>query len=1038
MLSVLAALTLTLTPTLTAAVQDSAHVVVVATTDVHGHATDWDYVRDRSSGGGLTRVATVVDSLKALYPGQVLVVDAGDLLQGDPLATFFGRVQPRDPHPVIEAMNLAGYDVATPGNHEFDWGVSALRRAISGAAFPYVSGNIYTMPADTLLYPAYAVLHRSGLRVGVAGFTTPGVMVWDRDQLDGKVRVERIPSAAARVLEAMRRQVDLAVVLAHSGMDEPASYDTTGVGGENVAGVFARLPVRPDLVVVGHSHREMRDSVLAGVHFVQPRPNGTSLSITHIVLIREGERWRAARFRSDLVSTGKVAPSPRATQRLASAHRAVLEWLDTPVGRATGSMPAAAARAEPTAILNFINAVQRKRTGAQLSAASAFDLTAGLDSGTIRVRQVVALYPYDNTLRAVRVTGAQLKQYLEHSARYFRADPVGRISIDDSVPGYNYDVVAGARYDIDLRRSPGDRILNLTVAGRPVTSEAAFTLALNSYRQSGGGGYTMVRSAPVVYDKSENIRDLLIEEVRSRRAIDPADYNAREWRIIPEPMAATVKRLFRLQPPAAPAEPEDSIILRVFATSDLQGAVLPAADRDGKPAGGMAAVAGLIDSLTTECQCSTLRLDAGDALQGSVIANLTRGRAMVEALNRLDLGAAVPGEHDLEWSVDTLRRRMSESRFPWLAANLVDSSSGRRPEWIAPFRILEGGGVKVAVVGYISSDTKASLKSGLAAGLRFGDGALAIHDVLSEVRSQRPDLTILLAHTAGTCRGAVCGGELLRLAEGLEPQAVDLLVTGHVPLVNTRLSGIPIISGGDKGSALAIIDVVRTTAGGRELRTRIEPVIPGAVTDNAAMAALVDSYRLKADSLAGRVVAAVKFPLPRSGDQYRLGSLIAEARRNVLRADVGLVSNDGIRADLPAGPVTYGRLFEIQPSQNALVKLTLTGERLRELLEQALDGAGRPTAHVAGLVVRYDPRRGLRRRVQSVELSGGRKLRRDGSYTLATDDFLAGGGHGLTVLSGLPVEPGGMLDVEGLITYLRRRPQPATFSDPPGFISSRR
>jgi 2',3'-cyclic-nucleotide 2'-phosphodiesterase (5'-nucleotidase family) len=222
MLSVLAALTLTLTPTLTAAVQDSAHVVVVATTDVHGHATDWDYVRDRSSGGGLTRVATVVDSLKALYPGQVLVVDAGDLLQGDPLATFFGRVQPRDPHPVIEAMNLAGYDVATPGNHEFDWGVSALRRAISGAAFPYVSGNIYTMPADTLLYPAYAVLHRSGLRVGVAGFTTPGVMVWDRDQLDGKVRVERIPSAAARVLEAMRRQVDLAVVLAHSGMDEPA------------------------------------------------------------------------------------------------------------------------------------------------------------------------------------------------------------------------------------------------------------------------------------------------------------------------------------------------------------------------------------------------------------------------------------------------------------------------------------------------------------------------------------------------------------------------------------------------------------------------------------------------------------------------------------------------------------------------------------------------------------------------------------------------------------------------------------------------
>ena len=179
-----------------APLQDTAHVVLVATTDIHGHATDWDYARQRPFAGGLVRVATVVDSLKALYPGEVVVVDAGDLLQGDAFASYFARVKPHDPHPLIEAMNLTGYDVATPGNHEFDWGLGPMRRAISGAAFPYVSGNIYTLAGDTLLYPPYVVLRREGVRIGVAGFTTPGAMVWDREQLHGKVRIDRIPVAA--------------------------------------------------------------------------------------------------------------------------------------------------------------------------------------------------------------------------------------------------------------------------------------------------------------------------------------------------------------------------------------------------------------------------------------------------------------------------------------------------------------------------------------------------------------------------------------------------------------------------------------------------------------------------------------------------------------------------------------------------------------------------------------------------------------------------------------------------------------------------
>jgi 5'-nucleotidase len=203
------------------------------------------------------------------------------------------------------------------------------------------------------------------------------------------------------------------------------------------------------------------------------------------------------------------------------------------------------------------------------------------------------------------------------------------------------------------------------------------------------------------------------------------------------------------------------------------------------------------------------------------------------------------------------------------------------------------------------------------------------------------------------------------------------------------------------------------------------------------MSALVERYRRGAESATKRVVASIKLPLFRTGSQYPLGRLIAEARRNVLRTDLGLVGNGGIRGDLQGGPVTYGQLYEVEPFQNALVRLTLTGRQLQEVLEHALGADGSPSAHVAGAVVRYDPRRPPGRRVRRVELQG-RPLRRDAQYTLAVDDFLAGGGDGYKMLIGLPVEPGGILDVDAVITYLRRLPQPVEVTARPGFVSNRR
>src|SRR5690348_4648872 len=161
---------------------DTAHLVIVATTDLHGRLLGWDDVRDAEAPGGLSRAATILSTLRSQYPGQVILVDAGDLIEGNLFATYFARVAPARPHPIIDALGGLDYDAATPGNHDFDFGVDALRTAMTDATFRYVSANVM-VPAtqaersDTPLFSPTAVVVRNGIRVGLTGFTTPGVAV---------------------------------------------------------------------------------------------------------------------------------------------------------------------------------------------------------------------------------------------------------------------------------------------------------------------------------------------------------------------------------------------------------------------------------------------------------------------------------------------------------------------------------------------------------------------------------------------------------------------------------------------------------------------------------------------------------------------------------------------------------------------------------------------------------------------------------------------------------------------------------------------
>lgn len=1006
---------------------DTARLVIVATTDVHGRATGWDYVTDAPHPGGIARAATVIDSLRRVHPGQVVVVDAGDLIQGDPFGAYFGQVDDRTPHPVIEAMNLAGYDVATPGNHEFNFGLDVMRRAVASARFSYVSGNIVQLPRRRRELPASVVLERHGVRIGVTGFTTPGVMVWDRENVRDRMAVLPIMPAARPIVRDLNRRTDFTLVVIHSGMDGTSSFNETGVGPENVAAQFANLPDRPDLVVVGHSHRQMTDSVLNGVHFMQARPYAQSLAVMHVALVRRGREWSVVSQRGEQIPLADVPVAPRIEAALAEAHERVRSWNTAPLAEVTAPMSAATARMEATAIINWVNEVQRQRAGTELSSTAPFDTRAAFGPGPVRLAHLAQLYPYENTLRAIRISGADLRAYLEQSARYFSVNAAGQASFSDTIPGYNYDIVWGADYVIDLSRPPGQRITSLRVRDRPVADTDTFSLALNNYRQGGGGGFGMLADKPAIYDRTENVRDLLEEDVRRRGVLNPAEFEREHWRLEPAAMAADLRRQALAAQPAG--APRDSVLLRIFTTNDFHGAVEPRvhAWSAGRPVGGAAALAGWMDSSAAACACPVLRLDGGDQMQGTLQSNLVYGRSTVAAFNAMGLDAAVIGNHDLDWGADTLRARIAESRYTWLAANMFDSTTGRRPDWVRPWTLVQRGGLRVALVGYMIPSTKQIVKPEFVQGLMFRSGRAAVEDVLAEVRAARPDLTVLLAHEGAFCNaGTACAGEVIDLARELDSTAVQLIVSGHThSLVNTTIDGIGIVQARSSGTAVGVADLVQAADGTRRWRIWVETVYADGVTD-PGVEALLDAFRPAVAAIAGQPVATLTAPLERDGEQYPLGNIVADALRVGGRAQIGFINTTGIRAPLPAGTVTYEDVFLVHPFGNRVVRVTLTGAQLREMVEHSFRAEGRegPNAHVSGLVVEYDMERPRGSRVVALLTADRRPVRAGSHYTVAVPDFLAQGGSGYTMLVGAPQEDGGRVDVDNLVQYLRELPQP--------------
>lgn len=1027
------------------AATEAVDLVVASTADVHGRLRAWDYYANRAEAArGLARVATIVDSVRAANPGRVILLDAGDLLQGNPLAYVAARVSRDRTNPIVSAMNAMRYDAAAIGNHEYNYGVPYLDSVIRQAAFPFLSANTYRVDAAGAhayrpAYRPWTIVERAGIKVGVVGATTPGAAVWDAQNVAGRLRFGDIVAAVRQAVdEARRAGADVVVVVVHSGLNEPSSYDavTTGTPSENVVERLAREVPGIDLIMYGHSHKEVRGATIGQTLLVQPKNWATSVAVARLGVSRFDGKWRVTGKSSDVVQAANHAENAAVLAATDASHRETIAYVTTPIGTTSERWSTDSARLKDTPLIDFILETERKAAGTDLASTAAFATDLVLKPGPITIAQVAQLYPYDNMLRVVRISGKQLRDYLEFSARYYRtpASPSAPLEPDPLIPGYNFDIVSGVDYNIDVSRPIGSRITRLDFKGRPVSDTDSFTMALNNYRQTGGGGYTMLNGAGVGYDRQQEIRQLLIEEVRARGTLRQADYFTPNWSIVRGIDASVSGVVNPVVPPTVaasrPAFPTGVRFLRIIGTNDFHGALEPRPDANGVRRGGAAYVASAIERARGECtpRCETLLLDGGDIFQGTPASNLSYGRAVVEYYNRMGYAAAALGNHELDWGPDTLRARMRQAKFDILGAN-VRYVDGRDVEWIPNDTIVTRGRARIGIVGISTVATPVATRAANVAGLRFDQPAPIVDSIAAALRKRGADFVIVVAHAGASCArdGATnCSGEIIDFARRLTTK-VDAIVAGHThALVNAEVAEKPIVEARSSGRAIDVVDLTLDRYGNFPARHEVREIAADTLSPDPAVEAIVQRAVERVAPIVNRHVATVATPLTRQGGQYPLGNLIADAQRWAGKGDVAIMNNGGIRTELRAGDATYGSLFEIQPFGNILYSLTMTGAQLRGLLEAML-GKSSINDHVSGMAIRFDPAGQPGSRLVSVTMADGSPLSDDRTYNVIVNDFLATGGEGYDAgKRASAMKSLNIVDLDALIDYLRSLPSPVT------------
>ncbi|USD65567.1 2',3'-cyclic-nucleotide 2'-phosphodiesterase [Vibrio sp. SCSIO 43136] len=568
-LAVLSGMMLTANPVFA----DTIKLRIIETTDIHTNLMDYDYYKDKPSQKiGLTRAASLVKQARGEVTNSVLV-DNGDLLQGSPMGDYMASkgIKPGELHPAYKAMNQLDYDVGNIGNHEFNYGLDFLKESINDANFPYISANVFDAKTGEHYFKPYIIKTHTfkdndgndqEVQIGYIGFVPPQIMVWDKKNLEGKVTAADIKETAEKLVPQMKAEgADIIVAVPHSGL----ASDPYKRGAENSTYYLADVE-GIDAIAFGHSHAvfpgkgfdniqgvDNKKGTINGVAAVMPGRWGSHVGVMDLVLKQEGDDWNVV----DAMTEARPIFDKKTKQALVDAdtamvevlkedHAGTREFVNQPIGKASDVMYSFLALVQDDPTVQIVNLAQKDYVERfiqgdpdldgipVLSAAAPFKAGGRkndpanfteVESGQLTFRNAADLYLYPNTLVALKVTGHEVKEWLECSAGQFNQIDVTSSKpqslIDwDGFRTYNFDVMDGVNYQIDITQPAkyngnckvinpdSERVVNLTFQGKPIDLKQDFIIATNNYRAY-SNKFPGTGSAFVAFDSPDENRTVL-------------------------------------------------------------------------------------------------------------------------------------------------------------------------------------------------------------------------------------------------------------------------------------------------------------------------------------------------------------------------------------------------------------------------------------------------------------------------------------------------------------------------------------------------
>ncbi len=509
---------------------ETIKITILGTTDLHANIYNWSYEDGKETEDfGMAKVYSVVEKVREENPNTILI-DNGDTIQGTILSDDLYNFNLKLKQPVIDVMNFMKYDAMTLGNHEFNFGLEMVKKIQEEAEFPILAANANYKADNSYLAKPYIIKEVAGVKVGILGLTNPNIPKWDGPKVEDLKFTSPLESAEKHIKEMKEEGVDLIILSTHMGY-------TSEYGGDGADEIIAKFP-EVAAVLTGHAHSTEKQKVgntLVGA----ARNEGRQVVRFDFALTKKDDKWTIGDSTVDIIEVKEYEASKELKEYAKEYHDKTLEFLVEVIGTASENFAPESeipgipeAQLRDTGLIDLINDVQLKATGADVAGAALFASGSNLRTGDLTYASIFEIYKYPNTLVGVEVTGAELKAYMEWSAAYYNSYTPGdiNISFNPKIRVYNYDMFQGVDYKVDISKPEGERIVDLKFKGELVKDTDKLKLAINNYRYGGLKDKGIISGEPYFESDPKSLRSYIADYIAENKTIAPVVDN--NWEVI--------------------------------------------------------------------------------------------------------------------------------------------------------------------------------------------------------------------------------------------------------------------------------------------------------------------------------------------------------------------------------------------------------------------------------------------------------------------------------------------------------------------------